>query len=98
MLDLCRNCHGVWFDNAELTAIWRMNAAALGAKRPGTRSDGLELGASIALDTMFWAPGLVVHGGAAAVQGLGAAAEVAGSAAEGVFSTIVELISGLFDG
>lgn len=97
MLDLCRRCHGVWFDNAELTAIWRMNAAALAAKRPGARSDGLEMGAAIALDTMFWAPGLVVHGGAAAVQGLGAAAEVAGSAAEGVFSTIVELISGLFD-
>ena len=52
----------------------------------------------VMLETMFWAPDLVIYGGAAAVQGVGAAAEVAGQAAEGVFSTIVELISGLFDG
>ena len=97
-LDLCRRCQGVWFDNAELTAIWRMNAAALAAKRKGTLSDGAELGASVLLESMFWAPSLVVHGGVAAAHGIGAAAEVAGSAAEGVFSTIVELISGLFEG
>ena len=97
-LDLCGKCQGVWFDNAELTSIWRMNTMALAAKRRGRLGEGADLGANIALETMFWAPDLVVHGGIAAAHGLGAAAEVAGDAAEGIFSTIAELIGGLFDG
>jgi Zn-finger nucleic acid-binding protein len=97
VVDFCRQCQGAWFDNAELTGIWRMNAAALEAKRRGISPDVSDVGAYMMFDAMFWAPSLVLHGGAAAVQGIGAAAEVAGEAAEGVFSTIVELISGLFD-
>ena len=98
VLDFCRQCQGVWFDNAELTAIWRMNTAALAAKRRGISPDASDLGAYMMFDAMFWAPDLVVYGGAAAVQGLGAAANVAGEAAEGIFSTIFEIIGGLFDG
>lgn len=97
-LDFCSKCQGVWFDNAELTAIWRMNAAALAARRQGMGAGAAAIGGDVLFNTMFWAPDLVVYGGAAAVQGIGAAAEVAGEAAEGVFSTIVELITGLFDG
>ena len=99
-LDFCPQCQGVWFDNAELTSIWRMNAAALAAKRrgPGHGSEALAVGGDILLNTLFWAPDVVIYGGAAAVQGIGAAAEVAGEAAEGVFSTIFEIIAGLFDG
>ena len=99
MLDLCRKCQGVWFDNAELTSIWRMNTMALAAaKRRGGVSNAADIGASVAFETMFWAPDLVMYGGYAAAQGLGAAAEVAGGAAEGIFSTIAVLIGGLFDG
>ena len=97
MLDLCRNCQGVWFDNAELTSIWRMNTLAL-AKRSGRLGETSEMAAGMAIETMFWAPNLVFYGGAAAAEGLGAAASVAGDAAGGIFSTIAELISGLFDG
>lgn len=97
-LDLCRKCQGVWFDNAELTSIWRMNTLALATKRRGMAGDAAVIGADIMLESMFWAPDLVVYGGAAAAQGLGAAAGVAGDAAEGIFSTIAELIGGLFDG
>ena len=97
MLDLCRNCQGVWFDNAELTSIWRMNTLAL-AKRRGRLGETPEMAAGMMLETMFWAPNLVFYGGAAAAEGLGAAASVAGDAAGGIFSTIAELISGLFDG
>jgi Zn-finger nucleic acid-binding protein len=93
-LDLCRNCQGVWFDNAELTSIWRMNTMTLARQRRGTASAA----ADIALETMFWAPDLVYYGGAAAAEGLGAAASVAGDAAEGIFSAIADLIGGLFDG
>jgi Zn-finger nucleic acid-binding protein len=99
VLDFCRKCQGAWFDNAELTAIWRMNTAALANKR--RESAGLGVageGADLAFHAMFWAPDLVVHGGMAAAEGLGAAAGVAGEAAEGIFSSIVELIGGLFDG
>jgi Zn-finger nucleic acid-binding protein len=98
MLDVCRKCEGVWFDNAELTSIWRMNTLALAEKRRGTGSEVADVGANVLFETMFWAPDLVVQGGFAAAEGLGAAAEVAGSAAEGIFSTIAELIGGLFDG
>lgn len=100
MLDLCRNCQGVWFDNAELTAIWRMNTLALNARRrgAGAGADMAVMGADIAFETMFWAPDLVAHAGFAAAHGLGAAADVAGDAAEGIFSAIAEIIGGLFGG
>lgn len=97
-LDLCRKCQGVWFDNAELTSIWRMNTLALAAKRRGRPGDAALVAGDVMLETMFWAPNLVFYGGAAAAEGLGAAASVAGEAAGGIFSTIAELISGLFDG
>ena len=102
ILDFCKHCHGVWFDNAELSAIWRVNLAitqsASARRRKGADvilGDGL-------VDVMFWSPDLVVYGGAAAIEGIGhvagAAADVAGGAAEGVFSAVLEIISGLFDG
>ena len=94
-LDLCRRCQGVWFDNAELTAIWRMNTLALAAKR---MPRGYENGEYLFVDALFWTPDLVVHGGMAMAEGIGGAAEVAGEAAEGIFSAIAELIGGLFSG
>jgi len=49
------------------------------------------------LNAMIWSPGLVIEGAIGAAHLGGAAAEVVGSAAEGVFSTILEFIGGLFD-
>jgi Zn-finger nucleic acid-binding protein len=99
MLDVCTHCQGVWFDNAELSAIWRLNLAdaAEKARRRGTGSDVAAIGGDVLLNTMFWAPDLVVYGGMAAGHGLGAVAEVAGGAAEGVFETVMEIIAGLFE-
>jgi len=101
VLDLCRRCHGVWFDNAELSAIWRMNLAAATARR-GRGSKALAAGGDVLLEAMFWSPDLVIYGGMAVGEAVGhlagPAAEVAGDAAEGVFSFIMEIISGLFDG
>ena len=106
VLDFCRHCHGVWFDNAELSAIWRVNLAAgrgqLGSNRRMSGTDVGYVAADGLLQAMFWSPHLVVHGGAAVIDlvghAAGPAAEAVGGAAEGVFSAVLEIISGLFDG
>ena len=101
VLDLCGKCHGVWFDNAELSAIWRMNVAAATtraqSKVRGRGADAAAVGGDVLLTAMFWTPDLVLYGGMAAGHAAGAAVEVVGSAAEGVFATIMEIISGLFE-
>ena len=101
VLDLCAKCHGVWFDNAELSAIWRMNIAAatmsVKSKRRARAAEAASVGGDVLVNAMFWTPDLVVYGGMAAGQAAGAAAEVVGSAAEGVFATVMEIIAGLFE-
>jgi Zn-finger nucleic acid-binding protein len=99
VLDICARCHGVWFDNAELSAIWRLRLgeATAAARRRGSGSDAMAVGGDVLLSTMFWTPDLVVYGGMAAGHAVGAAAEVVGGAAEGVFETIMEIIGGLFE-
>ena len=106
ILDFCRHCHGVWFDNAELSAIWRLNIAATGGKLPSSRRmSGTDIAGATAdglVEAMFWSPHLVVYGGAAVIDvvghAAGPAAEAIGGAAEGVFSAVMDIISGLFDG
>lgn len=123
VLDLCRRCEGVWFDHAELTAIWQLNVTAAtqrAAAGRGRGSDALAIGGDVLLNALFWTPDLVLYGAAAATRAAtgaaqslgsagvggagGAAAEavtsaagVVGEAAEGVFSTIADIIAGLFD-
>lgn len=105
ILDFCRDCHGVWFDNAELSAIWRVNLATHGRALGGRRYSGPEIAAATAdglVEAMFWSPHLVMYGGAAVIDlvghAAGPAAEAVGGAAEGVFSAVLDIISGLFDG
>lgn len=105
VLDFCRRCRGVWFDNAELSAIWRLALAAAanaGSARGGHRSDVLATGGDMLLEAAFWSPDLVVYGGMAAGEvvghAAGAAGELLGHAAESVFSAVLEIIAGLFDG
>jgi Zn-finger nucleic acid-binding protein len=99
ILDFCRHCHGVWFDNAELSAIWRLKLADAVASRrqSGGVSDAAAIGGDVLLNAMFWTPDLVIYGGMAAGQAAGAAVEVVGSAAGGVFEAVMEIISGLFE-
>jgi Zn-finger nucleic acid-binding protein len=99
VLDVCKRCQGVWFDNAELSAIWRLKLAEAtqAARRRGRASDVAAIGGDVLLNTMFWSPDLVLYGGMAAGQAVGAAAEVVGSAAGGVFEAVMDIISGLFD-
>lgn len=99
VLDVCTRCQGVWFDNAELSAIWRLKfaEATAAARSRGRGSDAMAVGGDVLLSAMFWTPDLVIYGGMAAGHVAGAALDVAGSAAEGVFATVMEMISGLFD-
>jgi hypothetical protein len=99
VLDVCNNCHGVWFDNAELSAIWRMKLgqATAAARRGGRGSDAAAIGGDVLLSAMFWTPDLVLYGGMAAGHAAGAAAEVVGNAAGGVFEAVMEIIGGLFE-
>jgi|SRR5687768_1417316 len=105
ILDFCKQCHGVWFDNAELSAIWRMTVAQtrgdLAARRRMRGADVAAASADGLMEAMFWSPHLVVYGGAAVIDlvghAAGPAAEAVGGAAEGVFAAVLEIISGLFD-
>ncbi|HEX4914079.1 MAG TPA: zf-TFIIB domain-containing protein [Vicinamibacterales bacterium] len=99
VLDLCKRCHGVWFDNAELSAIWQLKLAeARGLTRRGGRgSEAAAIGGDVLLNAMFWTPDLVLYGGMAAGHAAGAAVEVVGSAAGGVFEAVMEIIAGLFE-
>lgn len=102
VLDVCRHCHGVWFDNAELSAVWRISLASVSAGPRSRGSDAIALGGDALLDAAFWAPDLVFDGGLAVGEAVGhlagPAAEAVGHAAEGVFSFVLEILAGLFDG
>ena len=97
VLDFCTKCHGVWFDHAEIAAIWRMNLAQAAERRGSRVGEAGAVAGDVMVNAMFWTPDLVVMGGSAVVHGAGAAAEVVGEAAAGVFETLVEIISSLFE-
>lgn len=95
-LDVCQRCRGVWFDHHELATIWKLNLTEV-AQRTGRGREALAVGGDVLMDAMIWTPGLVLHGAAGAAHLGGAAIEVVGGAASGVFDAILELISSLFE-
>ncbi|MEP7346599.1 MAG: zf-TFIIB domain-containing protein [Gemmatimonadaceae bacterium] len=115
-LDVCAQCRGVWFDHAELKSLWSLTLMDLESRRPGRGAQAAAMGGDVLLESLFWAPGLVMNAGEAAVYGVGhvagalgsisvdgaadaamGAAEMVGGAAEGLFETIMGIISSLFD-
>jgi Zn-finger nucleic acid-binding protein len=71
VLDLCRRCEGVWFDHAELAAIWQLNLSAAtqrAQRRAGRGEQALAVGGDVLLNALFWTPDLVVYGAAAATR------------------------------
>jgi Zn-finger nucleic acid-binding protein len=110
-LDVCRRCQGVWFDHHELAGVWKLELdRSLALRRSDT--SGAEVASWVLLDALTYSPGLVFYGAhaatevvAAAAHGvgnapgvLGAAVEVAGNAAEGVFEVLLEAVAAIFDG
>jgi Zn-finger nucleic acid-binding protein len=108
-LDVCKRCKGVWFDHHELSAIWTLELGEALAVTKGQRPE-LSTASLVLLDSLTYSPHLLFYGAhgvthaiAASAEGvahapeiLGAAVEVAGSAAESVFETIAEIVAGLF--
>jgi Zn-finger nucleic acid-binding protein len=105
-LDVCKSCRGVWFDHAELAAIWKLglenSVTRRGVNGLGTTADARGL---LVVDALMFMPdvlfigaraaGYAVSGAAQAVASSGLA-EGVGEAAGSVFEAIVEIIGGLF--
>ena len=105
-LDACRSCRGVWFDHAELAAIWKLSLDTT-LRRRGDAGLTAHAGGSslIVLDALMYTPDVLFLGAQAAGYAVSGAADViansglvegAGEAAGSVFEAIVEIIGGLF--
>jgi Zn-finger nucleic acid-binding protein len=104
-LDVCANCKGIWFDHAELKSLWAITLDAANRRRPGRASEAAAVGGDILLESLFWAPGLVIDTGVAAAHGLGQAVGALGgisvdgaaSAAMGAAEVVGGAAEGLFE-
>jgi Zn-finger nucleic acid-binding protein len=105
-LDVCKSCRGVWFDHAELAAIWKLRLEKGRTRHGGTGLTApADAGGLLVVDSLMFMPdvlflgaraaGYAISGAADAVASSGLA-EGVGEAAGSVFETIVEIIGGLF--
>jgi Zn-finger nucleic acid-binding protein len=105
-LDVCKSCRGVWFDHAELAAIWKLSLRTDVARgRDAGLSANVDTSSLLVVDALLYMPdvlflgaraaGYVVSGAADAVASSGMAGGVA-DAAGSVFEAIVEIIGGIF--
>ncbi len=104
-LDVCRGCHGVWFDRHELAALWseQLEVALRRRRRGGAGDLGLLEAFAYSPDLAFYgayaAGDMVVNAGTGlgeAVGSAGGVAEAVGEAAASVFETIAGIIAGIF--
>jgi len=71
-LDVCSRCKGVWFDHGELKHVWSIAVVDVSKRRRfGRTADAAAVGGDILLESLFWAPGLVIDSGVAAAHGIG---------------------------
>lgn len=105
VLDVCVVDRGVWFDHAELRDVWSLALHRIDARRRGRGRDALATGGDVLLESLFWAPGLTLHAGAALAQGVGSVAgaaagltaQGAASAAMGAVETVGGAAQGVFE-
>jgi Zn-finger nucleic acid-binding protein len=106
-LDVCRPCEGVWFDQAELEAIWTASLHRALEKRGASRPDGLgknAVASEVALHTVIFMPEHLLGAGiASAAEATGSIGELSGQAFEAVgeaagtvFDAVVDIIGGIF--
>jgi Uncharacterized protein conserved in bacteria len=79
VLDICQRCKGVWFDHDELKDVWSLSAESAARSVPGRMSQVASVGGDVLLESLFWAPGLTIQAGAAAVEGIGQVVGALGS-------------------
>jgi Zn-finger nucleic acid-binding protein len=105
-LDVCKSCRGVWFDRAELAAIWKLRLEKGMTRHGGT---GLTTPADarglLVVDALLYMPDVLFLGARAAGYAISGAAEAVASsgvaggvadAAGSVFEAILEIIGGIF--
>jgi Zn-finger nucleic acid-binding protein len=105
-LDICRHCHGVWFDHAELARIWNLTlgearrariASGLGASH---RSGAAEDAGAVLLYSLAYSPDVVLYGAHAAGYVVSASAQAlanAPEAAAGLMGAAGEAAGGVFE-
>lgn len=107
-LDVCARCKGVWFDHEELRSIWKLKLNEMARRNaPAETSER----ASLLVESLLWAPDLVVYGSHAIGETLNAVGHLAasggteaasgllsavGEASESAFEAIAEILGGLF--
>lgn len=104
-LDVCTACKGVWFDHVELKSIWSITVNDVAQRRMGRGMQAAAIGGDVLLESLFWAPHLTIHAGAAAIQGVGHAAGALGNlsvdgaanAALGAAEVVGGAAEGVFD-
>lgn len=105
-LDVCKSCRGVWFDHAELAAIWKLRLET-GVTRRGSAGIATSADAPglLVVDAVMFMPDVLFLGARAAGYTLSGAADVVASsgvadgvadAAGSVFEAILEIIGGIF--
>ena len=105
-LDVCARCHGVWFDHAELKSLWSLSATEITRERSSRLSTSVgqaaAIGGDVLLESLFWAPGLTLHAGAAAAEGVGHVVGAIGSlsidGAAGAAMGAAEIVGGAAEG
>ncbi|MDB4878981.1 MAG: Zn-finger nucleic acid-binding protein [Gemmatimonadetes bacterium] len=101
-LDVCARDRGVWFDHAELRSVWSLALERVDAGQRDRGRQALAVGGDVLLESLFWAPGLTLHAGAAVVQGAGSVVSAAGGvSAEGAAAAAtgaVDMIGGAAQG
>ncbi|HJU68814.1 MAG TPA: zf-TFIIB domain-containing protein [Gemmatimonadaceae bacterium] len=105
-LDVCKSCRGVWFDHAELTAIWKLGLeSGLGRRGRTGLTTTANTPSLLVVDALTFMPDVLFLGARAAGYALSGAAETVASsgvaggvadAAGSVFEAIVEIIAGIF--
>lgn len=105
-LDACKSCRGVWFDHAELAAIWKLSLDTTLRRRGDTPlSANADVSSLLVLDALMYTPDVLFLGARAAGYALSGTAEAVansgvvegvGEAAGSVFEVIVEIIGGFF--
>ncbi len=110
-LDVCSPCSGVWFDHAELEALWTQAFDAALYKRHLPHSRATEsvrhVASDVTLHMLFYAPDVVTHGvlgvaqiadvSAAALSGLPDAAAATPEAAGLIAESAAEAAESVFD-
>ena len=97
-LDVCARCRGVWFDHSELRSLWSLTVSDVAARGTGRGPGAAAVTGDVLLESLFWAPGLVIHAGHAAVYGaghaVGALSNLSVDGAAGAAMGAAELVGG----